>query len=83
MMSALNVAGMLLGLIGAAALGLFILTMVVGVPAFLVYVARLGPDASSDVRRLNHRLFVFSSRVFYTAFFCILLSKLLGAISGG
>ncbi len=83
MMSALNVAGMLLGLIGAAALGLFILTMVVGVPAFLVYVARLGSDASSDVRRLNHRLFVFSSRVFYTAFFCILLSTLLGAISSG
>ena len=83
MMSALNVAGMLIGLIGAAALGLFILTMVVGVPVFLVYVARLGHDASSDVRRLNHRLFVFSLRVFYTAFFCILLSKLLAAVSGG
>ncbi|PHQ31970.1 hypothetical protein CEE69_28330 [Rhodopirellula bahusiensis] len=83
MTSALNAAEFALSLIGTAASCVFILTMAIGVPAFLVYAAKTGPNSHRKVRRLNHRLFLFSLRIFYIAFFCILLSKLLEAVSGG
>ena len=69
-----------IGLVGDLALGGFLITMVVGVPSFMVYAARLGPEASSKIRRLNDRLFWFAAVVFYTGFACTILYQFIAVL---
>ena len=88
MTSVLKALQILFGLVGCVAGTVFVLTIVVGVPAFLVYIARIEPDveredAERKVRRINLRMFVFARRVLYIACASIGLSQLFGWLSGG
>ena len=61
---------------GAVVLGLFILSIVVGVPTLLLFIAFTNPS-QHRVKRWNQRLFHASLALFYVAFGLLVIHELI------